>query len=112
MLAIPVGWIADRTNRAKLLSIACAVWSAATIACGLSASYAQLAMARMAVGVGEAGGVPPSYAIISDYFPPGQRGTALGIYNFGPPIGMALGVAFGLRRRMDRIAGPPQDEDD
>lgn len=95
VLAIPVGWIADRTNRAKLLSIACAVWSAATIACGLSANYAQLAAARMAVGVGEAGGVPPSYAIISDYFPPGQRGTALGIYNFGPPIGMALGVAFG-----------------
>jgi predicted MFS family arabinose efflux permease len=95
VLAIPVGWIADRTNRAKLLSVACAVWSAATVACGLSANYAQLAAARMAVGVGEAGGVPPSYAIISDYFPPGQRGTALGIFNFGPPIGMALGVAFG-----------------
>jgi predicted MFS family arabinose efflux permease len=95
VLAIPVGWIADRTNRAKLLSIACAVWSAATMACGLSANYAQLAAARMAVGVGEAGGVPPSYAIISDYFPPGQRGTALGIFNFGPGIGMALGVAFG-----------------
>jgi predicted MFS family arabinose efflux permease len=95
VLAIPVGWIADRTNRAKLLSIACAVWSAATVACGMSANYAQLAAARMAVGVGEAGGVPPSYAIISDYFPPGQRGTALGIFNFGPGIGMALGVAFG-----------------
>jgi predicted MFS family arabinose efflux permease len=95
VLAIPVGWIADRTNRAKLLSIACAVWSAATMACGLSANYAQLAASRMAVGVGEAGGVPPSYAIISDYFPPGQRGTALGIFNFGPGIGMALGVAFG-----------------
>jgi predicted MFS family arabinose efflux permease len=49
----------------------------------------------MAVGVGEAGGVPPSYAIITDYFPPGQRGTALGLYNLGPPIGQALGVAFG-----------------
>jgi predicted MFS family arabinose efflux permease len=95
LLAIPVGWIADRTNRAKLLSVACALWSAATMACGLSANYAQLAAARMAVGVGEAGGVPPSYAIISDYFPSGQRGTALGIFNFGPPIGMALGVAFG-----------------
>jgi MFS family permease len=49
----------------------------------------------MTVGFGEAGGVPPSYAIISDYFPPGRRGTALGIYNLGPPIGAALGVAFG-----------------
>lgn len=95
VLAIPVGWIADRVNRVRLLSIACALWSAATVACGLSANYVQLAAARMAVGVGEAGGVPPSYAIISDYFPSGQRGTALGIYNFGPPIGMALGVAFG-----------------
>ena len=49
----------------------------------------------MAVGVGEAGGVPPSYAIISDYFPPGRRGTALGLFNLGPPFGQALGVAFG-----------------
>jgi predicted MFS family arabinose efflux permease len=95
VLAIPIGWYADRTNRVRLLSVACAVWSAATVACGMSANYAQLAAARMAVGVGEAGGVPPSYAIISDYFPSGQRGTALSIYNFGPPIGMALGVAFG-----------------
>ncbi len=49
----------------------------------------------MAVGVGEAGGVPPSYAIVSDYFPSGTRGTALSIFNLGPPIGQALGVAFG-----------------
>jgi len=70
-------------------------WSAATVACGLSANYPQLVLARMTVGVGEAGGVPPSYAIITDYFPPGQRGTALGLFNLGPPIGQALGVAFG-----------------
>ena len=49
----------------------------------------------MTVGFGEAGGVPPSYAIITDYFPPGTRGTALGIFNLGPPIGAALGIAFG-----------------
>lgn len=95
VLAIPVGWLADRSNRVKVLSFACALWSAATAACGLSSSYAQLAAARMAVGIGEAGGVPPSYAIISDYFPSGMRGTALSLYNLGPPIGMALGVAFG-----------------
>jgi predicted MFS family arabinose efflux permease len=94
-IAIPVGWIADRTSRSKVLTIACALWSAATMACGLAANYAQLAVARMTVGVGEAGGVPPSYAIISDYFPSGRRGTALGIYNLGPPIGAALGIAFG-----------------
>src|SRR6185312_12767398 len=95
VLAIPVGWIADRTNRVRLLSFACALWSAATVACGMASNYPQLAAARMAVGVGEAGGVPPSYAIISDYFPSGRRGTALSIYNLGPPIGAALGTAFG-----------------
>lgn len=94
-ISIPVGWIADRTNRVWVLSIACALWSAATIGCGLAGNYLQLVVARMTVGVGEAGGVPPSYAIVSDYFPPGRRGTALGIYNLGPPIGAALGVAFG-----------------
>nr|WP_240609573.1 MFS transporter [Phenylobacterium deserti] len=95
LISLPVGWLADRTNRVRVLSFACALWSAATVACGLSRTYPQLVAARMAVGVGEAGGVPPSYAIISDYFPPGRRGTALGIFNLGPPIGQALGVAFG-----------------
>jgi predicted MFS family arabinose efflux permease len=94
-IAIPVGWLADRSNRAKILSLACALWSGATVACGMAGSYGQLAAARMAVGIGEAGGVPPSYAIISDTFPREQRGTALGIFNLGPPIGSALGVAFG-----------------
>ncbi len=94
-LAIPVAWLADRSNRVRVLSAACALWSAATMGCGLAASYAQLVVARMTVGIGEAGGVPPSYAIISDYFPPHRRGTALGIYNLGPPVGAALGIAFG-----------------
>lgn len=95
LLAIPVGWLADRTNRVRVLTLACALWSAATVACGFASNYAQLAVARMSVGVGEAGGVPPSYAIISDYFPPGTRGTALGLFNLGPPIGQAMGVALG-----------------
>lgn len=95
ILAIPVGFLADRTNRVRVLGLACGLWSAATMACGMSANYAQLVVARMTVGVGEAGGVPPSYAIISDYFPPGRRGAALSLFNLGPPIGQALGVAFG-----------------
>ena len=94
-IAIPVGWLADRTNRVAVLSLACAIWSAATVACGLSRNYGQFAVSRMTVGFGEAGGVPPSYAIISDYFPPERRGTALGLYNLGPPVGAALGIAFG-----------------
>lgn len=94
-ISIPVGWVADRTNRVWVLTVACAIWSGATMACGVASNYAQLAAARMIVGFGEAGGVPPSYAIISDYFPSGKRGMALGIYNLGPPIGAALGIAFG-----------------
>ncbi|MFZ5793704.1 MAG: spinster family MFS transporter [Pseudomonadota bacterium] len=94
-IAIPVGWLADRTSRIKVLSAACALWSAATAACGMVGSYGQLVVARMLVGIGEAGGVPPSYAIIADSFPREKRGTAMGIFNLGPPIGSALGVALG-----------------
>ncbi|MFT6609680.1 MAG: putative MFS family arabinose efflux permease, partial [Qipengyuania sp.] len=94
-IAIPIGWLADRTSRVKVLSAACAIWSAATAACGMAGTYGQLVVARMMVGVGEAGGVPPSYAIISDTFPRERRTTAMAIFNLGPPIGSALGVAFG-----------------
>ena len=94
-ISIPVGWLADKTNRSKILALACAIWSAATMCCGGAATYLQFAIGYMTVGFGEAGGVPPSYSIISDYFPPGRRGRALGLYNIGPPIGAALGIAFG-----------------
>ncbi|MGN6689734.1 MAG: spinster family MFS transporter, partial [Sphingopyxis sp.] len=94
-IAIPVGWFADRTSRVGVLSAACAIWSGATVACGMAANYAQLAVARMVVGFGEAGGVPPSYAIITDTYPPGKRAAALGIFNLGPALGAAAGVAFG-----------------
>ncbi len=94
-IAIPVGWFADRTSRVGVLSLACAIWSGATVACGMAANYMQLVVARMMVGFGEAGGVPPSYAIITDTYPPGKRAAALGIFNLGPAIGAAAGVAFG-----------------
>lgn len=94
-IAVPVGWFADRTNRVAVISLACAIWSAATIACGMATSYPQLVVARMTVGFGEAGGVPPSYAVITDTFPPGTRGRALSVFNLGPPIGAAIGIAFG-----------------
>jgi predicted MFS family arabinose efflux permease len=95
VIAVPVGWFADRTNRVRVLSVACALWSGATAACGMVSNYGQLVAARMAVGIGEAGGVPPSYAIISDYFRREERGRALAVFNLGPPLGSALGVAFG-----------------
>ncbi len=92
-ISIPVGFLADKTSRTKVLALACAIWSLATMACGLVATYPLFVISFLVVGFGEAGGVPPSYAIISDYFPPGRRGTALGLFNLGPPIGMALGIA-------------------
>ena len=94
-ISIPVGWLADKTNRSKILALACGIWSAATMCCGGAATYLQFALGYMTVGFGEAGGVPPSYSIICDYFPPGRRGRALGLYNIGPPFGAALGIAFG-----------------
>ncbi len=95
LISIPIGFLADKTSRSKVLAVACAIWSAATMACGLAASFMQFAVSYMAVGFGEAGGVPPSYALITDYFPPGKRGTALGLYNLGLPIGAAFAIAFG-----------------
>ena len=94
-ISIPIGFLADKTSRSKVLALACAIWSGATMACGFAFSYLQFALSFVVVGFGEAGGVPPSYAIISDYYPPHRRGTALGIFNLGPPIGAAFGVAFG-----------------
>jgi MFS family permease len=94
-ISIPVGWLADKTSRSRVVAAACAIWSAATMCCGLTATWPQFVFAYIVVAFGEAGGVPPSYSIISDYFPPGRRGTALGLYNVGPPVGAALGIAFG-----------------
>jgi MFS family permease len=94
-ISIPVGWLADKTNRSRILAAACAIWSVATMCCGMAASYLEFVLAYMTVGFGEAGGVPPSYSIITDYFPTGRRGTALGLFNLGPGIGAALGIAFG-----------------
>ena len=94
-ISLPIAWLADRHNRVRIVALACTLWSAATVACGLARTYPELAVARMTVGVGEAGGVPPSYSIIADYFPAHRRGMAYGVYNLGPPIGQALGVAFG-----------------
>ncbi|QOY85546.1 spinster family MFS transporter [Paludibaculum fermentans] len=94
-ISVPVARLADRTNRSLVLTAACAVWSAATMFCGTAGSYLQFVAGYMTVGFGEAGGVPPSYSIICDYFPTGRRGTALGVFNFGPALGAALGIAFG-----------------
>ncbi|SMF61602.1 spinster family MFS transporter [Allosphingosinicella indica] len=94
-LGIPIALLADRKSRVTIISISLGVWSAFTAICGLAQNFWQLFLARMGVGVGEAGGVAPSYALIADTFPPAQRARALAIFSFGVPIGSALGVFFG-----------------
>ena len=94
-LGIPIAWLADRKNRTWIITIALMMWSLMTALCGLAQNFVQLFLARLGVGVGEAGGVAPSYSLISDYFPSNQRSRALGIYAFAIPIGSALGMLIG-----------------
>ncbi len=94
-LGIPIAMLADRYSRTWIMTIALTLWSAMTAVCGLANSFWQLFLARLGVGVGEAGGVAPAYSLIADYFPPHQRARALAFYSFGIPIGGALGIVFG-----------------
>jgi len=94
-LGIPVARLADRVSRTGIMTCALALWSAMTAACGLAHSFVQLFLARLGVGVGEAGGVAPAYSLICDYFPRRERARALGVYSFGIPIGSASGIVAG-----------------
>ncbi len=91
VLGIPIARLADGGSRRNVLAICLALWSGATALCGLAQNFFQLALARVGVAVGEAGGSPPSHSMISDMFPPNQRATALAIYALGIPIGTMLG---------------------
>lgn len=95
ILAIPAAWLADRTSRVWIMTGALAIWSGFTALCGLAGSYTHLFIARIGVGVGEAGGVAPAYALISDLYPSGERARAIAVFSFGIPIGAASGVLFG-----------------
>ncbi len=94
-LGIPIARLADRHNRVKIVSIAVAVWSAMTALCGAAGNFVQLFLARVGVGIGEAGGIPPSHSVITDYFGQSQRGMALSIYSMGTSIGGFLGLVIG-----------------
>ena len=94
-LAIPFARYADRKGRARVIVLAVATWSLFTALCGLVTSFWQLFLARMGVGVGEAGGVAPSYALIAEHVPPQRRARAMAIFFLGIPIGSALGLFFG-----------------
>ena len=94
-MAVPLAVLADRTGRVRVIAISLAVWSGFTALCGFAGSFVQLFLCRLGVGVGEAGGVAPSYAVIAATFPPDQRARALGVYSLGVPLGSAVGVLFG-----------------
>ena len=89
---ILISWVADRSNRRNILAISLIIWSGFTALCGLSRNYMQFLLGRIGVGVGEAGGTPPSTAIVSDCFPPDRRPMAMTVLALGAPIGAWLGA--------------------
>jgi predicted MFS family arabinose efflux permease len=96
-LGIPLAYLADRTGRSSVVAGSLAVWSAFTALCGLATGYWSLFLFRLGVGVGEAGGVAPSYALVSDYFPERVRARALAIFSLGIPLGLGGGSFVGAR---------------
>ena len=95
VLGIPVARYADRHNRRNLIALAVALWSGMTALCGMAANFWQLALARIGVGVGEAGCSPPAHSMIADLYPPEQRSTAMGIYTVGISAGIMLAFLLG-----------------
>ena len=94
-LAVPLAIVADRTSRTWVITVSLVLWSGFTTLCGLAQGFWHIFLARLGVGIGEAGGVAPSYALIGDYFPSEKRASALSIYSLGIPLGSAAGVLAG-----------------
>ena len=92
---IPLALFADRGNRRNLIAAALFAWSLATAVCGLVRTFGQFMFARILVGVGEAGGTPPSHSLVSDYFPAERRALALSIYSIGASLGSMIGATAG-----------------
>jgi MFS transporter, Spinster family, sphingosine-1-phosphate transporter len=96
-LGIPIARYADspKTNRVGLISASLVVWSAMTALCGLAQNFVQLLLARIGVGVGEAGCTPAAHSLIADLAPPEKRASAISFYSLGIPIGTLLGLLLG-----------------
>jgi len=95
VLGIPIARIADKKSRRNTVAVSLGLWSLMTACSGLARNFFQLLLARIGVGVGEAGGSPPAHAMISDYFPPQKRSTALSIYSAGIYFGILIGFLMG-----------------
>jgi len=91
---LPLARLAERLHRGRILAACLVIWSAMTMACGLARSFAELFLARMGVGIGEAGGNPVAHSLIADTFPPARRARAIAIYSLGAPVGAFLGAAL------------------
>ncbi|MBB3838388.1 MFS family permease [Runella defluvii] len=91
-LGIPIGRMADRKNRKRIIVWGITIWSIMTALCGVTGSYNQLFIARVGVGIGEAALSPAAYSLITDLFPRQKLGTALGIYNIGVYLGSGLSI--------------------
>ena len=94
-LGIPIARFADKGNRKNTVAASLGLWSLMTACSGLARNFTQLLLARIGVGVGEAGGSPPAHAMISDYFPPEKRSTALSVYSAGIYFGILIGFLTG-----------------
>lgn len=94
-LGIPIALLADRSNRRNLIALALAIWSGMTALSGFAASIVHLVLARIGVGIGEAGCSPPAHSMIADYFPPEQRSTAMGIFTLGISFGIMIAYLAG-----------------
>jgi MFS family permease len=94
-LGIPIARWADKANRVFIISLSLLVWSVSTVITGFARSFTQLLLGRVAVGIGEAGCSPPAYSLLSDYFEPKRRSTALAIYSMGIAGGVCLGLILG-----------------
>ncbi len=94
-LGIPIARLADKHNRVNIIAICLTIWSAMTAVSGLAQNFWHLLIARIGVGIGEAGGSPPSHSLLADYFPAKERASALGIYAIGVPVGILFGNLLG-----------------
>ena len=90
VVGIPLAWLADRYSRVRIVTIALAAWSAMTALTGMASNFTQMFLARLGVGIGEAGGSPPSHSMISDLYAKEERASALGVYSLGIPLGIAF----------------------
>ena len=95
LAGIPLARIADRGSRRNLIAISIAAWSLLTALQGFARSFTTLALARVGVGIGEAGASPSAHSMISDLFPPARRGTAIAIFTMGGHLGIFFGMAVG-----------------